>query len=65
MSDEGKSKGYGFIQFETEDSAKAAIEKLNGSILEGKQMYDQLRLILLSSWIVLCLLNSFCVCISI
>lgn len=38
-SDDGKSRGYGFIQFETEDSAKASIEKLNGSILEGKQIY--------------------------
>lgn len=39
-SDDGKSRGYGFIQFETEDSAKAAIEKLNDSFLEGKQMCD-------------------------
>lgn len=49
-SDDGKSRGYGFIQFETEESAKAAIEKLNDSILEGKQMCDLLHHILLSSF---------------
>lgn len=49
-SDDGKSRGYGFIQFETEDSAKAAIEKLNDSFLEGKQMCDLLYLVLLSSF---------------
>lgn len=37
-SDDGKSKGYGFVQFETEASAKAAIEKLNGLTDGGKQM---------------------------
>ncbi|XP_059667528.1 polyadenylate-binding protein 7-like [Cornus florida] len=39
MSEEGKSKGYGFVQFETEESANASIEELNGSTVEGKQMY--------------------------
>ncbi|XP_051152331.1 polyadenylate-binding protein 7 [Andrographis paniculata] len=38
-SDNGKSKGYGFIQFESEASAEAAIEKLNGLMVGGKQMY--------------------------
>ncbi|GFP90799.1 polyadenylate-binding protein 7 [Phtheirospermum japonicum] len=38
-SDDGKSKGYGFVQFESESSAKAAIEKLNGSTNEGKQLF--------------------------
>ncbi|KAK4478692.1 hypothetical protein RD792_014186 [Penstemon davidsonii] len=38
-SDDGKSKGYGFIQFESGNSANAAIEKLNGSTVEGKQLY--------------------------
>ncbi|GER40077.1 polyadenylate-binding protein [Striga asiatica] len=37
-SDDGKSKGYGFVQFESESSAEAAIENLNGSTIEGKQM---------------------------
>ncbi|XP_028789976.1 polyadenylate-binding protein 7-like [Neltuma alba] len=37
--EDGKSKGYGFIQFESEDSANAAIEKLNGSTVRDKQIY--------------------------
>ncbi|KAJ8532786.1 hypothetical protein K7X08_015675 [Anisodus acutangulus] len=39
VSEDGKSKGYGFVQFETEDSANTAIEELNGSEVGGKQMY--------------------------
>ncbi|KAH6797642.1 binding protein 7 [Perilla frutescens var. hirtella] len=38
-SEDGKSRGYGFVQFDTEASAKAAIEELNGSPDGGKQMY--------------------------
>lgn len=38
-SEDGKSKGYGFVQFELGSSADAAIEKLNGSSVDGKQMY--------------------------
>ncbi|KAL1541342.1 polyadenylate-binding protein 7-like [Salvia divinorum] len=38
-SDDGKSRGYGFVQFESEASAKAAIEKLNGLADGGKQMF--------------------------
>ncbi|KAI3916575.1 hypothetical protein MKW98_026317 [Papaver atlanticum] len=39
MSQDGKSKGYGFVQFESEVSANQALEKLNGSTVEGKQIY--------------------------
>ncbi|KAL8149961.1 hypothetical protein AgCh_006828 [Apium graveolens] len=39
MSEGAKSKGFGFVQFEQEDSAHAAIEKLNGTVFEGKQLY--------------------------
>ncbi|KAF5750455.1 polyadenylate-binding protein 7-like isoform X1 [Tripterygium wilfordii] len=39
ISVEGKSKGYGFVQFETEESANAAIEKLNGFTAGGKQIF--------------------------
>ncbi|XP_028108068.1 polyadenylate-binding protein 7-like isoform X1 [Camellia sinensis] len=39
MSDDGKSKGYGFVQFDSEESANAAIEKYNGFSIGGKQMY--------------------------
>ncbi|KAL2509150.1 Polyadenylate-binding protein 7 [Forsythia ovata] len=38
-SDDGKSKGYGFVQFDSEISANASIEKLNSSTVGGKQMY--------------------------
>lgn len=35
----GQSKGYGFVQFETEEAAKAAIENLNGMLINDKQVY--------------------------
>lgn len=38
MSEDGKSKGYGYVQFQSEESASAAIEKLNGSTVREKQM---------------------------
>ncbi|XP_047174630.1 polyadenylate-binding protein 7-like [Vigna umbellata] len=37
--DDGKSKGYGFVQFESEESANSAIENLNGSTVRDKQIY--------------------------
>ncbi|KAL3327686.1 hypothetical protein AABB24_035385 [Solanum stoloniferum] len=39
ISEDGRSKGFGFVQFETEDSANTAIEELNGSAVGGKEMY--------------------------
>lgn len=36
--EDGKSKGHGFVQFESEESANAAIESLNGSTVGDKQM---------------------------
>lgn len=38
VSEDRKSKGYGFVQFETEESANTAIENLNGSVIHDKQM---------------------------
>ncbi|PKI72556.1 hypothetical protein CRG98_007078 [Punica granatum] len=38
-SEDGKSKGYGFVQFDSDESATAAMEKLNGSDAGGKQIY--------------------------
>jgi polyadenylate-binding protein len=35
----GESKGYGFVQYETEESAQTAIEKLNGMLLNDKQVF--------------------------
>ncbi|KAG0475083.1 hypothetical protein HPP92_014769 [Vanilla planifolia] len=35
----GQSKGYGFAQFDQEEAAQNAIEKLNGMLLNDKQVY--------------------------
>jgi polyadenylate-binding protein len=35
----GQSKGYGFVQFEQEESAQSAIEKVNGMLLNEKQVF--------------------------
>ncbi|KAH9331910.1 hypothetical protein KI387_004018, partial [Taxus chinensis] len=35
----GQSKGYGFVQFEQEEAAQSAIDKLNGMLLNDKQVY--------------------------
>ncbi|GMH09882.1 hypothetical protein Nepgr_011723 [Nepenthes gracilis] len=38
-TEDGRNKGYGFVQFVSEDSASSAIEKLNGTTVGGKQIY--------------------------
>ncbi|KAJ9146062.1 hypothetical protein P3X46_028377 [Hevea brasiliensis] len=35
----GQSKGYGFVQFENEDAAQSAIKRLNGMLINDKQVY--------------------------
>ena len=35
----GHSKGYDFVQFDNEESAQSAIDKLNGMLLNDKQVY--------------------------
>ncbi|CAG9855337.1 unnamed protein product [Phyllotreta striolata] len=38
--DDGKSKGFGFVAFESPEAAESAVEALNGKeILEGKPLY--------------------------
>lgn len=34
--DTNRSKGYGFVEFENDDEAKVAIDKLNGSDVQGR-----------------------------
>lgn len=36
--DSGRSKGFGFVEFDDDNEADAAIEKLNGSDLDGRQI---------------------------
>ncbi|KAL5559067.1 hypothetical protein UlMin_035278 [Ulmus minor] len=35
----GQSKGYGFVQFDTEEAAQSAIDKLNGMLINDKQVF--------------------------
>ncbi|CAH9100345.1 unnamed protein product [Cuscuta europaea] len=35
----GQSKGYGFVQYDSEEAAQNAIEKLNGMLLNDKQVF--------------------------
>ncbi len=34
----GRSRGFGFVEFASEDETKMAIEKLNGSDLKGRKI---------------------------
>ena len=34
----GRSRGFGFVEFESQDDAKKAIEELNGSLWEGREI---------------------------
>jgi polyadenylate-binding protein len=38
-SEEGKSKGFGFVSFESPEEASVACDELNGSEIEGKTVY--------------------------
>ncbi|GMH39880.1 hypothetical protein BSKO_07784 [Bryopsis sp. KO-2023] len=39
MDDEGKSLGYGYVQYQKPDFAQEAVDRANGMLLEGKQLY--------------------------
>ncbi|XP_066142899.1 embryonic polyadenylate-binding protein-like isoform X1 [Euwallacea fornicatus] len=39
LDEDGYSKGYGFVHFESEDIANRAIEKVNGMLLNEKRVY--------------------------
>ncbi len=34
----GRSKGFGFVEMENEDDAAKAIQELNGSMLDGREI---------------------------
>ncbi len=34
----GRSKGFGFVEFDDDTAAKAAIDKLNGSAVQGRNI---------------------------
>ena len=36
---QGQSKGYGFVQFDTAEAAEGAISKVNGMLMNDKQVY--------------------------
>lgn len=39
QDEEGKSKGFGFVNFETPEAASDAVQKNNGTLLEGKELW--------------------------
>ncbi|XP_063220381.1 polyadenylate-binding protein 1-like [Bacillus rossius redtenbacheri] len=39
QDENGQSKGYGFVHFETEEAATKSIEKVNGMLLNGKKVF--------------------------
>lgn len=39
FNDDGKSRGFGFVNFANADQATAAVETLNGSELRGRKLY--------------------------
>lgn len=39
QDENGVSKGYGFVHFETEESANTSIEKVNGMLLNAKKVF--------------------------
>ena len=38
-NEDGTSRGYGFVQFASQESADAAIENLHGSLFNDRKLY--------------------------
>ena len=47
--EDGKIKGYGFVQFETEEVVNVAIEKINGMLIEGRCKYMVFEILILNA----------------
>jgi len=39
LDEQNESKGYGYIQFQTQEAAERAVDKVNGKILAGKKVF--------------------------
>jgi polyadenylate-binding protein len=39
LDEQNESKGYGYIQFQTQEAAERAIEKVNGKMMNGKKVF--------------------------
>jgi polyadenylate-binding protein len=39
MDEHGRSKGYGFVHYETAEAAESAIKAVNGMLLNDKKVY--------------------------
>eukprot|EP00210_Caulerpa_lentillifera_P002328 g2234.t1 len=39
LDDDGNPLGYGYVQYETAEAATAAVERANGMLLKGRQLY--------------------------
>lgn len=47
LDENGVSKGYGYIQFQTQEAADLAIQKVNGKLIANKPVYNIFSIILL------------------